>query len=69
MRQLDSTTVDPRVHELFMNEVEGKIIPPQSIHELFMDDGLNAQMDQVRGERDQIPSRSLLGHFCQRLVT
>jgi hypothetical protein len=36
-----------RVHNLFEDEVEGRIVEPRKIHELFMDDEVNAAMDQT----------------------
>lgn len=43
---VDSTN-EEYLHELFENEIEGKVYSQESIHKLFIDDGLNDRMDQI----------------------
>lgn len=52
------------MHDLFENEVEGKIVDPKIVHELFMDDSVHEQMDQML----PVEEPSFLSRFFRKFV-
>ena len=41
------------IHNLFENEIEGKIVDPQETHRLFMDDEFNDRLDKALQQEEK----------------
>lgn len=61
MPPLDPREVRNRIHDLFENEVEGRIVDPERINALFHDDATNVQMDrELKKDERNLLARLLL---------